>query len=240
MKPALMLIVDLILFFIFPLICWETCREFTGDYPAMILSTIPGIVYSLYRFKNNQKLTFTNLFVFLNLTVSLLLDLLSGSALQLLLNNIFYSLTLFFIYSISLIVKRPLYLYFALDVITTMGYDRKITKELFFEKKIHELFKLVTLLYCTNELIYIFCLSRWIIKYGVEAYRLDIMLDNTLSIILSGTSLLIFILIHERLNEITSVKNISLKKARKRKGDPIQIYSSSINFERAFFFFSTH
>lgn len=240
MKPALMLIVDLILFFIFPLVCWETFREFIGDYPAMILSTIPGIVYGLYRFKNNQKLTFTNLFVFLNLTVSLLIDLLSGSALQLLSNNIFYSFTLLFIYLISLIVKRPLYLYFALDLITTMGYDRKITKELFFEKKIHKLFKLVTLIYCTNELIYIFCLSRWIPKYGVEAYRLDIMLDNTLNIILSGTSLVAFIFIHERLNEITPVKNISLKKARKRKGDSIQLYSSSVNFERVFFYFSTH
>lgn len=240
MKPALMLIVDLILFFIFPLVCWETCREFIGDYPAMILSTIPGIVYCLYRFKNNQKLTFTNLFVILNLTVSLLLDLLSGSALQLLVNNIFYSLTLLFIYSMSLIVKRPLYLYFALDVITTMGYDRKITKELFFEKKIHKLFKFVTLLYCTNELIYILCLSRWIHEYGVEAYRLDIMLDNLLNTFLSCTSLVAFILIHERLNEITPVKNITLKKARKRKEDSIPIYSSSINFERVFLYFSTH
>ncbi|MBS4174519.1 hypothetical protein [Bacillus sp. FJAT-49736] len=204
----------------------------------MILSTLPGFVYSLFRFKNIQKLTFTNVFVILNLTVSLLVDLLSGSALRLLLNNIYYSLTLLFIYSISLIVKRPLYLYFALDLITAMGYDRKITKELFFEKKIYKLFKLVTLLYCTNELIYIFCLSRWILKYGVEAYRLDIMLDNTLNIILSGISLLAFILIYEKLNEITPIQNISLKKARKR--DSIPIYSSSINFERVFFYFSSH
>ncbi|MGV3467308.1 MAG: VC0807 family protein [Heyndrickxia sp.] len=235
-----MLIVDLILFFIFPLVCWETCREIVGDYPAMILTTIPGILYSIYRFKNNQKLTFTGVFVILNLIVGLLLDLLSGSALQLLWNNIFYSLTLLVIYSISLIVKRPLYLFFALDLMTLKGYDRKITKELFFEKKIYKLFILTTIIYCTTELIYIFCLLQWILKYGVEAYRLDIILDNILNILLSGTSFVAFIILQMRMNEITPVKNISLVKARRRNVNSIQTYSKSIHFELAFFYFSTH
>nr|WP_302466781.1 VC0807 family protein [Heyndrickxia camelliae] len=235
-----MLIFDVFLFFLFPLVCWETCRGLVGDYPAMILTTIPGIIYSLYRFKNNQKLTFTGLFVILNLIVGLLLDLLSGSALQLLWNNIFYSLTLLFIYLISLIFKRPLYLYFALDLMTLKGYDRKITKELFFEKKIYKLFKLTTIIYCINELIYTFCLIQWILKYGVEAYRLDIILDNILNMFLSGTSFVVFIIIHLRVNEITPVKNIALKKARERSIYSIQAYSKSINFERVFFYFSTH
>src|SRR5689334_11347709 len=81
MMIILMLIVDFILFFIFPLIFWELCREGVGDYTAMILSTVPGILYTLYRFKNNARLNYTGIFVILNLILGLLVDILSGSAL---------------------------------------------------------------------------------------------------------------------------------------------------------------
>ncbi|USK61761.1 VC0807 family protein [Peribacillus asahii] len=140
MKPTLMLIVDFVLFFIFPLVFWELCREVVGDYPAMILSTLPGILYGLYRFNDTGKLNYTGICVFLNLTAGLLVDLLSGSALQLLWNNVFYSAALLFIYSVSVAARKPLYLYFALDLMAMRGYDRKLTKELFFEKKTYKLF----------------------------------------------------------------------------------------------------
>jgi hypothetical protein len=239
LSPTLMLIVDFVLFFIFPLVFWELCREVVGDYPAMILTTIPGILYSFYRFKNNASLNYTGIWIILNLTAGLLVDFLSGSALQLLWNNVFYSAALLFIYSLSVAAKKPLYLYFTLDLMAMDGYDRKITKELFFEKKTYKFFQLITLIYCANELIYIVCLSRWIMKYGVEAYRLDIILDKSLDIVLSGISLAIFFLIHQAVNEITTVKINAIAKPR-RKLQSKSSYRTSYHFERAYFYFSTH
>jgi hypothetical protein len=234
-----MVILDFVLFFIFPMVFWELCREIVGDYPAMILSTLPGILYILYRFKNNASLNYTGIFIILNLTAGLLVDFLSGSALQLLWNNVFYSAALLFIYSLSLAAKKPLYLYFALDLMAMDGYDRKITKELLFEKKTYKFFQLITLIYCANELIYIVCLSRWIMKYGVEAYRLDIILDKSLDIVLSGISLATFFFIHQAVNEITPVKKIAIAKPR-RKLQSKSSYWTSFHFERAYIYFSAH
>ena len=239
MWPTLMLIVDFVLFFFFPLVFWELCREVVGDYPAMILSTLPGILYSFYRFKNNARLNYTGICVILNLTAGLLVDLLSGSALQLLWNNVFYSAALLFIYSVSVAARKPVYLYFTLDLMVMRGYDRKVTKELFFEKKTYKLFQLITLIYCANELIYILCLSTWIMKYGVEAYRLDIILVSSLNTMLSIASLTAFFFIHQAVNEVTLVKKIAIATPR-RKLLSISSYWTSFHFEWAYFYFSTH
>ena len=238
LNSTLMLIVDFVLFLIFPLVFWELCREVVGDYPAMILSTLPGILYSFYRFKSNGKLNFTGICIILNLTAGLLVDLLSGSGLQLLWNNVFYSVALLFIYSVSFSTRKPLYLYFALDLLVKQGYDRKITNELFFEKNTYKLFQLMTLIYCANELIYIVCLSGWIMKYGVEAYRLDIILEKSLDIVLSGTSLAIFFFINQTLNQITPVKNMASAKLR-RKWSCISLTGRPFILKR-FTFFSAH
>jgi hypothetical protein len=234
-----MLLVDFVLFFIFPLAFWELSRDIIGDYPAMILSTLPGILYSLYRFNDTGKLNYTGICVILNLTAGLLVDILSGSALQLLWNNVFYSASLLLIYSVSMAARKPLYLYFTLDLMALRGYDRKTTKALLFEKKTYKLFQLITLIYCVNELIYIVCLSRWILKYGVEAYRFDILLDKSLNIILSGASLAVFFFIHQAVNEITPVKKIAITKPR-RKLVSLSSYWTSFHLERTYFYFSIH
>lgn len=229
-RPTFLLIIDFVLFFIFPLVFWELCREFVGDYPTMILCTLPGILYSLYRFNDTGKLNYTGIFVIMNLIAGLVVDFLSGSALQLLWNNVFYSTALLIIYFVSVAAKKPVYLYFALDLMGMKGYDRKITKELFFEKKTYKLFQLITLLYCANEVLYIACLSRWIMKYGVEAYKLDIILNSSLNIMLSGASLAFYFYIHQAVNEITPVRKMTIAKARRETSFPI---------ERAYIYFST-
>ena len=83
-----------------------------------------------------ENLILRGFFVILNLTAGFLVDFLSGSVLQLLWNNVFNSVALVLIYSVSLATGKPLYLYFALDLIVKQGYDRRITKELFFEKRL--------------------------------------------------------------------------------------------------------
>jgi hypothetical protein len=239
MKPTFLLIADFVLFFIFPLLFWELFRVVIGDYLAMILSTLLGILYSIFRFKTNEKLNFTGICVLLNLTAGLLIDIFSGSALQLLWNNVFYSAALLLFYFVSLAIGKPLYLYFILDLMEMRGYDRQITKELFFERKTYKLFQQMTLIYLVNELIYILCLSRWILKMGVEAYRLDIILDKSLNILLSGIFLALFIYIHEAVNELTPVKKIAVTKAR-RKLVSLTPYWTFHHFERVFYYFSIH
>jgi hypothetical protein len=239
MRVNLLLVADLILFFLFPLAFWEVSREIIGEYPAMLLSTLPGILYSLYRFNQNGRLNYTGIFVLTNLLAGLVVDLLSGSALQLLWNNVLYSAGLFLIYAASLAAGKPLHLYFTLDLMEMRGHKRSITKELFFEKKAFKLFKLITFAYCMNEALYMLCLTHWIRHYGVEAYRLDIVLDKSLEIILSGFSLIVFFFIYQTVDQVSPVKKLTLVKASRKL---LSLSGSWISFylEQAYFYFSHH
>ncbi|WP_051348465.1 VC0807 family protein [Peribacillus kribbensis] len=224
MRANVRLVVDLILFFLFPLVFWELSREMIGDYPAMLFSALPGLIYSLYRFKE-RRLNFTSLFMFINLIAGFLLDLLSGSAIQLLWNNIFYSAALFLIYAGSLAAGKPLHMYFALDMMELNGHDRKLTKELFFEKKVYRLCQLITALCCLNEMIYMAMMTKWIQRYGVETYRLDLVFDKSIDIVLSGISLILFLLIRRKAEEALPVSRIA-----KLNGNTLYVWELSYLF----------
>jgi len=41
-------LLDFVFYFGFSLLIWNTCRPLLGDYLAMLLSTFPGILYTVY------------------------------------------------------------------------------------------------------------------------------------------------------------------------------------------------
>ncbi|MGP4060733.1 hypothetical protein [Halobacillus sp. H74] len=55
MKSNRFVLLDLICYVVFPLAVWNITRDYIGDYYAMLLSSIPGIIYAIYRFKALKK-----------------------------------------------------------------------------------------------------------------------------------------------------------------------------------------
>jgi hypothetical protein len=49
MKKNIVLL-DLIFYGALPLLFWNVLRDVTGDYYAMLLSSVPAILYTMYRF----------------------------------------------------------------------------------------------------------------------------------------------------------------------------------------------
>jgi hypothetical protein len=232
------LLLDLLFYFVFPILCWEIGREYLPDYIAMILSTLPGVSYSFFRFLKSNELNFTRKFLLFNILAGLFIDLLSGSALSLLWNNAFYSLGLTLAYLISCFFNKPLFLYFSLDILVEQGYDRRLTKELFFEKGALKSLKTLTLLNGIREFIYALLLISLISKYGVEIYSLSILIDQFFSFLMSGVTITIFIYLYKHLNEIVSMKKMG-RPARKR---PVRLLANSLycHFERCYFFIYNH
>ena len=99
----------------------------------MLLSTVPGILYTLFRF-NLTEFNFTGIFIILNLSFGVLLDVLSVSAQQLQWNNVFYAIALAIIYLISYFLKKPIHLFFTLDIMV-QRVSKTITKKFFLLKK---------------------------------------------------------------------------------------------------------
>jgi hypothetical protein len=179
-------LLDLFCYVIFPLLVWNFGKDFIGDYYAMLVSSIPGIVYSIYRFSELKRVNITGLFIIVNLVISTLIDVLAGSAIQLLWNNVFYQYTLAAFYFITVLINQPLALYFGLDFVELQGHDRTFSKKLFFQKRILNIFKLITLGFALKSGVLAVIKTWLIVKYGVAAFTKGILFRQAFSWIMTG------------------------------------------------------
>jgi len=161
-------------------------RDHVGDYYAMLLTSVPGILYTLYRFKETKKLNVTGTFILASLVIGTVIDLLSGSALRLLWNNVYYSLAIGVFFLGTMLFKRPLALYFALDVAELQGHDRKFSKHLFNHKPLILIFQGITLILALRSGLFAGVNSWLILEYGVEAFVKGILLKQVLGWVISA------------------------------------------------------
>ena len=81
------ILLDLIFYAALPYLIWNFGRDSLGDYTAMLVSTIPGFVYTIYRFILDKQFNITGLFILGSLALGTTVDLLSGSAEQMIWNG---------------------------------------------------------------------------------------------------------------------------------------------------------
>ena len=193
-------IYDLIFYVIFPFLLFNVLQDYIGDYNAMLISSIPGIIYSTIRFLLLKKVNFFGVFIITNLAIGTLIDVLSGSAIQLLWNNIYYSYFVGGIFIISVLFKKPIFLYFSLDIVEMQGQKRKKMKELFYQKKILLIFNLITFGFAFRDIL-LATIKIWLVsEYGVDAFDKGIVIRQLLSWTLTGISIYGFIHISKLLN----------------------------------------
>jgi hypothetical protein len=236
MRKEWYLLIDLFFYFLFPFVIWETCRHFINDYLAIILSSLPGIFYSLYRLFHSMELNFTRIFLFTNIIGELLVDLLSGSALQLLWNAVFYSFGLALLYLVSCFINKPFFLYFAFDILVSQGYDRNITMEMLNETNSFNILKIITFANTFNHLSYALLLMPMISKKGIEAYTDSLIIDQILIFIMSAVSVVGFFFIHKNLNEIKLVHQMKSHSPRRKNVSKLAYYWFPNHYEKNYFF----
>ncbi|MCP1156400.1 MULTISPECIES: VC0807 family protein [Bacillus] len=175
------MVLDILFYVVLPLVVWNYGRDMLGDYLAMILSSVPGIIYTLYRFFQLKKVNLFGLFLLSNLVIGTMIDVLAGSALQLLWNNVIYSYVLGCLFLLTIVLKKPVFLYFTLDFMELQGKDRGSMKEVFFKSKTLMIFSLITAGFAL-KFILLASIKVWLIgKYGVDAFDQGIVLRQILN-----------------------------------------------------------
>ncbi|ARI79256.1 hypothetical protein HM131_17160 [Halobacillus mangrovi] len=175
------MVLDLICYVVFPLAVWNLSRDYIGDYYAMLLSSIPGIIYTIYRFIALKKVNIFGIYMISTLIVGTLIDVLAGSAIQLLWNNVIYAYVLALLFLFTIVIKKPIALYFALDFSELQGYNRDFTRRLFHKKKLFHLFNWIVVAFAIQDLL-LATIKYWlIIKYGVEAFDKGIILRQIIN-----------------------------------------------------------
>ena len=172
---------DLLFYVAVPLLFWKFGREAIGDYYAMLASSIPGILYSVYRFYEVKKVNFTGVYILSTLIIGTLIDFLAGSAIQLLWNNVFYAFFIALFFLLTVLFNKPAALYLALDLLELQGSKRGPLKKLFYMQKPLLVFKLITLAFCLREAVLAAVRIYLIKEYGVEAFDKGIVMRQVIS-----------------------------------------------------------
>ncbi len=86
-------------------------------------------------------------------------------------NGIYLGLFYVLIHFIAFIIKRPLALYFAVDLVYLQGWQREQSTPVFYTKGIFKWFQIIQLLFIIRGL-FIAGLKTWLLqKYGVDSYE---------------------------------------------------------------------
>jgi len=169
-KQNNVILYDIVLYVIFPLVLYRLLKPIVGDYWAMIIPTVPGILYTIFRFWYTKQFNVTGLFIISTMTVSTAVDLLSGSGYNLILYNVYYHYALVVVFILLIMLKKPLTLYFSLDIVALQGHDRGKSKKMFFHKDIFKYFQYLFIFWALKDVL--FASIQWwlLVQYGTKAY----------------------------------------------------------------------
>lgn len=170
-KESNLIIFDLILYLVFPLVLYKVLQHYFSDYWAMLLPTVPGILYTLFRFWYTKQSNVTGIFIISTLTVSTAVDLMAlGSAKNLILYNVYYHFALVAVFILLLLIKKPLPYYFMIDIAAVQGQDREESKKLYKHPSLFKLFQYLFIAWIIKDIV--FAIGQWwmVDTYGIKAY----------------------------------------------------------------------
>ncbi|WP_405097144.1 VC0807 family protein [Oceanobacillus sp. FSL H7-0719] len=195
-----LVLLDLIFYAAIPYIIWTYGKDPLGDYWAILLSTLPGFIYTVYRFMVEKQFNTSGLFIISSLFINTAVNLISSSAESMLWNQVYLGLAYALVFLLSMLFKNPLGLYFAVDWAYLQGYERKSSKALFRTKGIFKGFQLLTLLFVVRS-AFQSTLKMWLlIQYGAESYGQMIIYLNISGWIFSGLIMFGFLHISVKVN----------------------------------------
>lgn len=199
-----LIILDIICYGVIPFLLWNYGREPLGDYLAILLSTVPGFIYTIYRFVNEKQLNITGLFIITSLLISTVVDLLSTSALNMLWNQVYLGFGFGLVFLITTIFKKPLALYFAVDFAYLQGYKREASKELFKAKSLFFWFQLINILFIVRALVLNILKASLIESYGATGYDQVLIYMNISGWLFTGLIFLTYLLVSNKIMKVTS------------------------------------
>ncbi len=164
-------LLDLIVYLGIPLLIWNTCRPYMGDYFAMLLSTVPGILYTLYTFFREKQFSVTGVFILSTMIIGIILDLYSKTAHQMLWNYVYLNIGLVIFWCLTMVAKRPMAMYFFIDYAFLHGIPKDHTRVVYRQMPFFRYFMLLTAFLAFRDFSDILLRIFLIHFYDVEGFN---------------------------------------------------------------------
>lgn len=199
-----LIILDIVCYAVIPFLLWNYGREPLGDYLAILLSTVPGFIYTVYRFVTEKQLNIAGLFIITSLFISTVVDLVSTSAIHMLWNQVYLGFGFGVVFLITTFIKKPLALYFAVDIAYLQGYQREESRNLFKTKGLFGWFQFINVVFIFRAIALNWLKSSLLQLYGAEGYNQVIMYMNVSDWIFNGFIFLAYIFVSNKIMKFTT------------------------------------
>ncbi|TLS36115.1 VC0807 family protein [Pseudalkalibacillus caeni] len=197
-------ILDLVFYLVIPLLIWNEGRDLIGDYYAILLSTVPGILYTFYRFFVEKQFNVTGLFIITTMLIGAVVDLLSGDAEAMLWNNVYYGGGIGLFFLLSSLIRKPIAMYFSIDIAYLQGYARQDSYMLYTKKGLFVYFQLLNLLFAFRSFTMSGLKAVLIETYGVEQYDRILFMMNVAGWIFTGIIFIAYIVVGKKTMEFVT------------------------------------
>ncbi|WP_078379094.1 VC0807 family protein [Sutcliffiella halmapala] len=161
---------DLLFYLVMPYVIWKYGQAPLGDYYAILLSTAPGFLYTIVRFGLEKQFNITGMFLLSTLLISTVVDILSGSAFTMLQNSVYVGMVFGSFFIVTMIIRKPIALYFAVDIAYLQGHKRENSLRLYQQKALLPAFYIVTAIFAVRSFFSAGLKQYLIGVYGVQGY----------------------------------------------------------------------
>jgi len=177
-----------------PILTWNLFRGDLGDYYAILFGMLPAIIYTIVMAVINKEWNVTGFFFLSLISMNFLFNLLSKTAEQELWNGVYMSIISIIFYVITILIKRPMGMYFFIDYAYAKGVPRKASKALYNSSENYAYFVQFTLFLLLREVLQGSVKSYLIFERGVEAFNTIQLTSSVIGYIFTG--LTIFYVLH--------------------------------------------
>lgn len=194
---------EIVMYLVFPLVIWNLGRKELNDYYAMLLTTVPGIAYTIYSFVKERQYNITGIFILCSLFIGRGLDLIVGSAEGMLWNGVYLDAGYILFWIFTMIIRKPMGMYFFIDYAYIQGFPRESTRKLYLRKDLFPYFQYFTGFFVLRDFENILLKTYLIRKLGVEGFNQISIIMSINNYIFSGIMVMIILFIAKKIKETT-------------------------------------
>ena len=193
------LLLDAFFYLGVPLLMWNLFRESLGDYHTILYGMLPAVIYTIVVAFINKERNVTGIFFISIISMNFLFNLLSKTAEQELWNGVYMSVISFSFYVLTIVIKKPIGMYFFIDYAFAKGIPRKVSKELYSSSNNFHYFVEFTLFLMVREVVVGAIKSFLIFNKGVSAFNTIQITSSVLEYVFTGLTVFYVIYILKKI-----------------------------------------
>ncbi|MEQ6123366.1 VC0807 family protein [Pseudotenacibaculum sp. MALMAid0570] len=169
-----------------PLLLWNLFRENLGDYYAILYGMLPAVIYTVAMAVIKKEWNVTGIFFLSLISLNFIFNLISKTAEQELWNGVYMSIISIVFYVLTILIRKPIGMYFFIDYAYAKGIPRKDSATLYRSPENYGYFVWFTLFLVLREVVTGGIKSFLIFNKGIESFNTIQITSSVIGYVFTG------------------------------------------------------